>query len=145
MEEKHPLAFGESALLRHLQQSREGLPRIDRIQKNSFPLRHQRHRGVSHRRGDGIAGPAPVPQGIVPGRDLDRGLQQLRPSVEAGFHSILDTYVAHSHSVYANLAACSEELQDIVKKALADADYTWGWVPYVDPGARLTFSIRARR
>ena len=70
------------------------------------------------------------------------GLASLRPSVEAGFHSILDTYVAHSHSVYANLAACSAELSGIVAAALADADYTWGWVPYVDPGARLTFSIR---
>ena len=70
------------------------------------------------------------------------GLPALRPSVEAGFHSILDTYVAHSHSVYANLAACSAELSQIAEKALADADYTWGWVPYVDPGARLTFSIR---
>ena len=70
------------------------------------------------------------------------GLDALRPSVEAGFHSLLDTYVAHSHSVYANLAACSEELEAIAEKALAGADYTWGWVPYVDPGARLTFSIR---
>ena len=70
------------------------------------------------------------------------GLAPLRPSVEAGFHSILDTYVAHSHSVYANLAACSAELESIVKDALADADYGWGWVSYVDPGARLTFSIR---
>ena len=70
------------------------------------------------------------------------GLAALRPSVEAGFHSILDTYVAHSHSVYANLAACSAELEQIVKDALADADYAWGWVSYVDPGARLTFSIR---
>ena len=70
------------------------------------------------------------------------GLAQLRPSVEAGFHSILDTYVAHSHSVYANLCTCAKELPDIAKKALADADYTWGWVSYVDPGARLTFSIR---
>ena len=70
------------------------------------------------------------------------GLAALRPSVEAGFHSILDTYVAHSHSVYANLAACSAELQDIVGKALEGADYSWGWVSYVDPGARLTFSIR---
>ena len=70
------------------------------------------------------------------------GLAALRPSVEAGFHSILDTYVAHSHSVYANLAACSAELEAIAGKALADADYTWGWVSYVDPGARLTFSIR---
>ena len=70
------------------------------------------------------------------------GLAALRPSVEAGFHSILDTYVAHSHSVYANLAACSAELQDIARTALADADYSWGWVSYVDPCARLTFSIR---
>ena len=70
------------------------------------------------------------------------GLAALRPSVEAGFHSILDTYVAHSHSVYANLAACSEECGEIVAAALAGADYSWGMVPYTDPGARLTFSIR---
>ena len=31
---------------------------------------------------------------------------------------------------------------EIVGKALKDADYTWGFVPYTDPGARLTFSIR---
>ena len=70
------------------------------------------------------------------------GLDALRPSVEAGFHSLLDTFVAHSHSVYANLAACSQECLSIVGKALADAGYTWGFVPYTDPGARLTFSIR---
>ena len=70
------------------------------------------------------------------------GLAALRPSVEAGFHSILDTFVAHSHSVYANLAACCEECNEIVAKALEGADYTWGSVPYTDPGARLTFSIR---
>ncbi len=70
------------------------------------------------------------------------GLAALRPSVEAGFHSILDTYVAHSHSVYANLAACSVECKEIVAAALAGADYAWGVVPYTDPGARLTFSIR---
>ena len=70
------------------------------------------------------------------------GLDPLRPSVEAGFHSLLDTYVAHSHSVYANLAACSKECVEIVGKALADAPYTWGFVPYTNPGARLTFSIR---
>ena len=70
------------------------------------------------------------------------GMAQLRPSVEAGFHSLLDTYVAHSHSVYANLAACAEDGREVVAEALAGADYTWGFVPYVDPGARLTFSIR---
>ena len=70
------------------------------------------------------------------------GLDALRPSVEAGFHSLLDTFVAHSHSVYANLATCAVEGREIVAKALAGADYSWGFVPYTDPGARLTFSIR---
>ncbi len=71
------------------------------------------------------------------------GLEALRPSVEAGFHSILKTYVLHTHSVYANLAACSGACREIAALALAGADYAWGWVDYTDPGARLTFAIQA--
>lgn len=70
------------------------------------------------------------------------GLTQLRPSVEAGFHSLLGTFVAHTHSVYANLAACAGQCRDIARRAFADADYAWGWVAYTDPGANLTFAIR---
>ena len=70
------------------------------------------------------------------------GLSALRPSVEAGFHSILKTFVLHTHSVYANLAACSNQCVEIAGKVFAGADYTWGWVPYTDPGANLTFAIR---
>ena len=70
------------------------------------------------------------------------GLTQVRPSVEAGFHSILKTFVLHTHSVYANLAACTVGGKDVVAKALAEADYSWGWVDYQDPGAMLAFSIR---
>lgn len=70
------------------------------------------------------------------------GLAPLRPSVEAGFHSILKTFVVHTHSVYANLAACSVNCREICQAAFADADYSWGMVPYVDPGANLTFAIR---
>ncbi len=70
------------------------------------------------------------------------GLASLRPSVEAGFHSLLDTFVLHSHSVYANLAACSDECEAIAAEALAGTPYTWGVVPYVNPGARLTFAVR---
>lgn len=70
------------------------------------------------------------------------GLPRLRPSVEAGFHSVLDRYVIHSHSVYANLAACAANGREIVQKALAGKPYSWGFVPYTDPGACLTFSIR---
>jgi len=71
------------------------------------------------------------------------GLAQLRPSVEAGFHSILKTYVLHTHSVYANLAACSTCCKELAAVAFADAPYSWGWVDYTDPGSRLTFAIKA--
>jgi len=70
------------------------------------------------------------------------GLAQLRPSVEAGFHSILKTFVVHTHSVYANLAACAVNCRELCEVAFAGADYSWGMVPYVDPGANLTFAIR---
>ena len=70
------------------------------------------------------------------------GLPALRPSVEAGFHSLLGKFVIHSHSVYANLACCAVEMKQILTEALAGADYSWGMVPYIDPGARLSFAIR---
>ncbi|MBQ3530021.1 MAG: class II aldolase/adducin family protein [Oscillospiraceae bacterium] len=70
------------------------------------------------------------------------GLPLLRPSVEAGFHSILKTYVLHTHSVYANLAACAVEGKEIAAKAFQNAPYSWGWVDYQDPGAKLAFAIR---
>lgn len=70
------------------------------------------------------------------------GIKALRPSVEAGFHSVLQTYVLHTHSVYVNLAACSKACREIAAEAFAGADYTWAWVDYTDPGARLTFAIR---
>ncbi len=70
------------------------------------------------------------------------GLATLRPSVEAGFHAILKTFVLHTHSVYANLAACSTACREIAAIAFQGAAYSWGWVPYTDPGANLTFAIR---
>ena len=69
-------------------------------------------------------------------------LPALRPSVEAGFHSILDRFVIHSHSVYCNLAACAAECDQVLAEAFADAPYTYAVVPYTDPGAKLTFIIR---
>lgn len=70
------------------------------------------------------------------------GITALRPSVEAGFHSLLSTYVLHTHSVYANLAACSTSCREIAEIAFGGADYSWGWVDYTDPGSKLTFAIR---
>ena len=70
------------------------------------------------------------------------GLAPLRPSVEAGFHALLDRFVAHTHSVYANLAACCRETEAVLEEALKGADYRFAVVPYVNPGATLTFTIR---
>lgn len=70
------------------------------------------------------------------------GIMPLRPSVEAGFHSLLSKYVAHSHSVYGNLAACCSKAKEVTRKALEGAPYSWALIPYVDPGVRLTFTIR---
>lgn len=84
------------------------------------------------------AGAALVRESAVP----VEGLGPLRPSVEAGFHALLKTYVLHTHSVYANLAACSTACREIAAPAFDGAGYGWGWVPYTDPGARLTFAVR---
>ncbi len=74
------------------------------------------------------------------------GLPQLRPSVEAGFHSLLDTFVLHTHPVYANLAACSVEGAAVAAEVLADLPQSHAFVPYINPGAQLTFAIgKARR
>lgn len=70
------------------------------------------------------------------------GMEPLRPSVEAGFHSLLKTYVLHTHSVYTNLAACSTSCREIAETAFAGAEYSWVWVPYCNPGVNLTFVIR---
>lgn len=70
------------------------------------------------------------------------GLPALRPSVEAGFHSLLKTYVLHTHSVFANLAACTVGGREVAEEAFRYAPYTWGWVDYQDPGAKLAFAIR---
>ena len=69
-------------------------------------------------------------------------LESLRPSVEAGFHAILKRFVVHTHSVYVNLAACSTACREIVAQALWDTNYSWCVVPYVNPGANLTFAIQ---
>ncbi|AYO30140.1 class II aldolase [Biomaibacter acetigenes] len=70
------------------------------------------------------------------------GLRDLRPSVEAGFHSILLKYVIHSHSVYANILCCSKKGEEIIRKVFSGKHYNILWVPYVNPGFYLTLKIQ---
>ena len=67
------------------------------------------------------------------------GFKELRPSVEAGFHALLDTFVLHSHSVYSNLIACIAEADQVLNEIFADECCI---VDYVNPGINLTFLIK---
>jgi len=69
----------------------------------------------------------------------------LRPSVEAGFHSLLDTYVLHTHPVYANLVTCASEGPELAARIMSGIDESYAFVPYINPGAQLTFVIDAAR
>lgn len=62
---------------------------------------------------------------------------QLRPSIETGFHAILDVAVIHTHSVYVNILTCSYEGKEILNKLFNDAAF----ITYHTPGAPLTFAI----
>lgn len=70
------------------------------------------------------------------------GLKPLRPSVETGFHSILKKYVIHTHPVYVNILCCSRRGKEIVDKIFSGRDYTFLWIPYINPGFSLTVKIK---
>jgi len=71
-------------------------------------------------------------------------LKDLRPSVEAGFHSLLDKYVIHSHSVYANILCCSAEGPQIAEEIFEGSNIGFVWVPYVNPGFMLAMAIMSK-
>lgn len=70
------------------------------------------------------------------------GLKKLRPSVEAGFHSVLKKYVIHTHPVYANILCCAQNGRELVEKIFKDKEYATAWIPYINPGFCLTLKIR---
>jgi len=61
-----------------------------------------------------------------------------RPSIETGFHAQLGLCVIHTHSVYANILACSDEGPAIIEKLFPEAM----WIAYATPGRDITLSIR---
>lgn len=69
------------------------------------------------------------------------GLKQLRPSVEAGFHSVLLKHVIHTHPVYSNIICCCENGRELVEKIFKDKKYGYIWIPYINPGFMLTLAI----
>lgn len=71
------------------------------------------------------------------------GLKVLRPSIEAGFHSLLKKYVIHTHPVYANILCCAGNGQELVAQAFSTKPYNYLWIPYIKPGFTLTLKMKS--
>ncbi len=69
-----------------------------------------------------------------------KGMRPARPSVEAGFHSLLNTAVIHTHSAYANILNMSAEGPALARKLFPNAEF----IPYRSPGPRLCAAINER-
>lgn len=67
----------------------------------------------------------------------------LRPSVEVGFHSLLQKYVIHTHSVYANIIGCSQYGTELFQEIFRNADFLFACLDYCDPGSRLAKEMNA--
>lgn len=72
------------------------------------------------------------------------GVPALRPSVEVGFHAILNKYVIHTHSVYANILTCCKEGEKIAEKLFNNADFGYIFMPYINPGFELTIAMKSK-
>lgn len=70
------------------------------------------------------------------------GLKELRPSVEAGFHSILKKYVIHTHAVYGNILCCIKNGEELADRIFKDSEINYLWIPYINPGFSLTLKIK---
>ncbi|MBL1418932.1 MAG: class II aldolase/adducin family protein [Alphaproteobacteria bacterium] len=66
---------------------------------------------------------------------MDKG--QNLPSLETGFHALLDTYVLHSHSIYANILTCAVEGKNIAQTLFPNSV----WIPYASPGNHLSLAV----
>ncbi len=55
-----------------------------------------------------------------------------RPSMEFQFHAILNKFVLHTHSVYADVALCSDNSADLLNDIFSRKDFLL--LPYVTPG-----------
>lgn len=69
--------------------------------------------------------------------------QNLRPSIETGFHIFLDKYVIHTHSVYANIITCVVGGKRLLGNIFKDSGISIAWVDYYNPGAPLALAIKS--
>jgi len=65
----------------------------------------------------------------------------IRPSMEAGFHAFLGTYVLHTHSVYSNIISCAVGGEKIAMKICRDLGIRAAFLDYINPGPDLAFAM----
>jgi uridine kinase/ribulose-5-phosphate 4-epimerase/fuculose-1-phosphate aldolase len=56
--------------------------------------------------------------------------RQKRPSMEAGFHTLLNKYVVHAHPIYLTLILCLNNSKDIIRELYSNFQY----IEYASPG-----------
>lgn len=64
-----------------------------------------------------------------------------RPSMETGFHAVLDSYVVHTHSVWSNLVNCSVVREVYLEKLRLMTGLEIASIPFVSPGFGLSYLI----
>ena len=69
-----------------------------------------------------------------------KGVKPAKPSIETGFHALLNTVVIHTHSVYANILNMSVEGHALGRKMFPEAEF----IPYRSPGPQLCSAINER-
>ncbi len=69
-----------------------------------------------------------------------KGVRPAAPSIETGFHALLNTVVIHTHSVYANILNMSVEGHALGGKMFPGAEF----LPYKSPGPQLCSAINDR-
>ncbi len=71
------------------------------------------------------------------------GETSARPSVEFGFHSILDKFVLHLHPICANVIVCTDDPEARLREVFDGFDLRYVVVPYVMPGYPLTKAMQS--
>ncbi|MDP2175502.1 MAG: class II aldolase/adducin family protein [Bacteroidota bacterium] len=64
-----------------------------------------------------------------------------KPSMETGFHAVLDEFVIHTHSVWSNLINCITEPFELLKKIQSKTGLIIAYIPFVSPGFGLSYLI----
>lgn len=65
----------------------------------------------------------------------------VRPSVEATLHVILDRYVVHLHALAVLSYACTKNGEAKIHELFRDEEYPPLWIPYANPGFALSHEV----